>query len=166
MSYEKHGHARVGAHSRTYICWLNMKARCLKPTNRDFHNYGGRGIAICQRWRDSFSNFLADMGELPDGLTIERIDNDGNYEPGNCRWATYLEQGANTRKAKNISSDGLRMPQIRWSLKLSSNKELVRRRIEMGWKPEDAVTTPPLKAGATREPRNNRGANGRFVPCQ
>ena len=76
-----------------YTIWAGMKDRCYRPRNHKYPRYGGRGISVCDRWRDSFEAFLADMGRRPSrGHSIDRINNDGNYEPGNCRWATAIEQ--------------------------------------------------------------------------
>lgn len=94
-----HGHWINGQASPTYRSWLAMHGRCKHPSTNGFEYYGGRGIKVCDRWTD-FENFLADMGERPLEHSLDRIDSDGNYEPGNCRWATPIQQRHNRGDSK------------------------------------------------------------------
>lgn len=141
-----------GGHGTTeYITWKEMKRRCYNPRNSQYHLYGGRGIVICDRWRTSFVNFLSDMGLKPfPEATIDRIDNNGPYSPSNCRWATKLEQGQNTRKARVLTYNGETMTLRAWARKLGITHRTLSVRIERGWPPEKVFSaehyfTPPPK---------------------
>ena len=110
--------------------WHRMLHRCYCQTNPAWKHYGGRGITVCQRWRDSFENFLADMGPKPSPKhSIDRIDNNGNYEPGNCRWATQTEQSRNTRRNVYVTWNNRTMTCAEWAEVLGISRERVRQRI-------------------------------------
>lgn len=100
MGKVKHGHNCVGKRSSEYCSWIHMIQRCENRNVINYKDYGGRGIKVCERWHD-FRNFFADMGHRPEGLTLERLDNDGNYEKSNCVWATRKEQAINKRIRKD-----------------------------------------------------------------
>lgn len=103
--------------TRTYKAWSSMRERCLCATHPRFSCYGGRGISICTRW-DDFQNFLIDMGQAPKDKSLDRVDNNGNYEPSNCRWATRKEQNGNTRANRFITYDGKTMHVAAWAVAL------------------------------------------------
>ena len=114
--------------TRTYRIWQGMKQRCFNNNNLF---YGGRGISVCERWK-VFDNFLADMGLCPDGLTSERIDNNGNYEPDNCKWATYTEQLNNRRNNVVLHYKGKSQTISQWAKELNIKESSVRHRIRKG----------------------------------
>lgn len=133
-----------------YSVWVSMMQRCTNPKSQSYVNYGGRGIKVCERWLD-FENFYEDMGE-PDGLTLERVDNDGDYEPGNCMWASRGEQARNNRRNNLITWDGRTQCLTDWCEELSpllgTSPQTIRTRIQnYGWTVEKAFTTPVNKRG-------------------
>jgi hypothetical protein len=119
--------------------WKDMIQRCTNPRRINYANYGGRGITICDRWRKSFEAFLSDMGPRPDGTTLDRIDNDGNYEPGNCRWASKEEQSSNTRRSRFIEIGGERLTVSQWADRRRINRATLYSRIKAGWTIERAL---------------------------
>lgn len=127
-----------------YRTWVSMIQRCTNKNGPSYSNYGGRGIRVCDRWMDSFHSFFEDMGVRPsDKHSIDRIDNGGNYEPGNCRWATAREQCRNSRQAFLITAFGVTKPAGDWADDLGVDSVVLRCRIRRyGWSPEKAVTTP------------------------
>lgn len=138
------GCARGGAAASGYSAWQNMIARCERETHRDYHHYGGRGICVCERWHE-FENFMADMGQRSPGMTIERIDNDGNYEPANCRWATRKEQSRNTRRTRRVLVDGVETTLVDACEAHGIAVGSVETRLKFGWSIEEALKTPVRK---------------------
>lgn len=112
--------------------WCGMKQRCYYTNHAQFQYYGGRGIKVCDRWLNSFENFLADMGHRPEGKTIDRIDSDGNYEPENCRWALKSEQSRNRKSTINVTRDGMTKCVKDWCDELGLNVDRVYGRIRRG----------------------------------
>lgn len=126
-----------------YKVWAAMIHRCTSPSNPAYGHYGGRGITISSCWRKSFAAFLADMGSRPTPEhTLERIDNDGNYEKSNCRWATRTEQARNTRRNRLLSFAGETKPLAEWADSLGILDGALRYRIKAGWSVERALTQP------------------------
>lgn len=113
---EKHGYS----YAPVYMVWSAMKARCLNKKNKEYGNYGGRGIKVCKRWLD-FTNFISDIGEPPPKTTLERIDNNKGYSPGNCKWATHADQSRNQRRNKMITWDGETKCVTDWARALSKS---------------------------------------------
>jgi hypothetical protein len=138
----KHGHASCGKRSKTYKSWESMIARCYRPGHDTFHIYGGAGIKVCKRWR-TFENFLADMGERPDGMTIDRIDSTGDYEPSNCRWANAETQQNNRSNVLKLEFGGLTMSPAQWARRIGTiTRHQIYGRLRLGWSAEKALTTP------------------------
>lgn len=115
-----------------------MIERCNNPRSTSFKRYGGRGIKVCERWM-SFEAFLSDMGPLPTGLTIDRIDNDGNYEPGNCRWATVKEQQNNKSSNLKVTIDGVTRTASEWADRAGIKLATIQSRLEIGWSGADLL---------------------------
>ena len=124
-----------------YSAWAHMKSRCQNKNNQDYSIYGGRGITVSDSWADSFENFLSDMGKKPEGMfSIDRIDTNGNYEAGNCRWADNHTQSRNKRNNRFLSVDGVRMCLQDWATHLGINSSSLIERLNK-WPTQKALTT-------------------------
>jgi hypothetical protein len=143
----KHGNCKNKRASKIYSVWQNMKDRCYNSAHKYYKHYGGRGIIVCPEWLESFENFYKDVGDIPDGMTFDRSNNNGNYEPGNWRFATQKEQNNNTRVNKPIRYKELVHTASEWIsiLNLQITRRALLRRLNYGWSEERAIETPVNK---------------------
>lgn len=125
-----------------YKVWIGIVQRCTDKNYTYYHNYGGRGIKVCDRWLNSFDDFYSDMGDIPNGMTIERKDNNKGYSKDNCKWATWTEQNNNKRSNINIKIGENTKTVTQWAKHLGINKSTIYSRVRLGWGIKDAITIP------------------------
>lgn len=149
-----------GCGTRLYGIWIDMRQRCSYEKSINWHLYGGRGISVCDEWNESFEPFRdwALSNGYADGLQLDRIDNDGNYEPDNCRWSTRAEQGNNRRTCVYVTIDGVTKSVTEWCSETGVNRMVAYARIRRGWVPAEAVTTVDSAVGKAR------AASSKFKP--
>ena len=132
-------------HTPTWSSWISMKQRCTREKDPSWPRYGGRGIRVCQRWLDSFEAFFADMGERPSvDHSIDRMDVNGHYEPGNCRWATRTKQGRNKRNNRRFAYAGESLTLAEWGARIGVSRRTMASRLHRGWPLGRTLTTPLL----------------------
>lgn len=137
----KHGASAYGEKTPEYQTWKRIRSRCYSPKCERYPNYGGRGIRMCQRWLESFEAFLEDMGHRPpDKTSIERLNVDGHYEPGNCVWATDHTQARNRTDNVHLTYKGRTQVLLDWAVELDMCKGVIKRRLQKGWSVEDALS--------------------------
>lgn len=140
----RHGHAPKSSRggSKEFRAWRSMRQRCYQETQHNYHRYGGRGIRVCERWLECFENFLADMGTAPSPChSIDRIDNDGDYEPGNCRWATSREQQRNRCNSRLLTFGGVTQTMAQWADQTGLSYAAIKCRLRRGRTVEEALRT-------------------------
>lgn len=133
----------------TYKTWVRMRKRCQNENSDSYKHYGGRGIEICQRWND-YENFLADLGERPKGMTLDRINTNGNYEPSNCRWASWQTQQNNRRNNRILEHNGRRETAANWARILGINPASISWRLFRGWTVKEAFFGRPSRRGQNK----------------
>ncbi len=143
----KHGHTGT----LTYARWKGMLARCHNLQASNYRHYGGKGITVCARWRESFEAFLGDMGACPSAaMTVDRLRNELGYEPGNCRWATKAEQNAHRASVLQLTHGGRTMNAVQWAAELGLSANTLRSRLRLGWSVERTLTEPLGAQGGSR----------------
>ena len=153
---ERHGHAKENLVTRSYTAWMNMKERCRGHQDHP-HCYSGKGVTVCERWF-LFSNFLEDMGEPGKGMTLDRIDNDGIYEPLNCRWATRKQQQNNRATNRILVCNGKTQTLAQWAEEVGIRPNTILYRLKRGWSEERSVNEPLHESNAHRRKRLYDGA--------
>ena len=146
----KHGGqvgAREGNGNRTYKLWSAMKDRCFNPGSKHYHRYGGRGITMCKEWVEDYAAFISAVGERPEGATLDRIDNNGNYEPNNVRWATKQEQANNRVTNVVITHEGLTMTLADWARHKGWKYGLLTSRWKKGLRGDELLASPEYERG-------------------
>jgi hypothetical protein len=142
-----HGYS-MGEGKRFYRVWSNMKSRCNNPKATYFRNYGGRGISVCARW-GNFKNFMEDMHDsYKDGLTLDRVDNNGNYESTNCRWVSMKVQNNNSRNVRKLNFRGMNRTISEWAKELNITVRAIQKRLYVyDWEVDRILSTPMRKVG-------------------
>lgn len=139
----KHGSAKKGVQRvPEYKAWMGMKQRCSAVNNDDYPRYGGRGIKVCERWLHSYESFIADMGPRPSGCSLDRINNDGDYEPTNCRWATAIQQASNKSSCVFLTARGQTKSLAKWAEDIGIQYHTLKSRILAGWSIDRALDQP------------------------
>lgn len=143
MPHVKHGEARDVGRTPEYRAWSEMRGRCYRRSHHKFHNYGGRGITVCDAWRGSYAAFLAHLGRRPSpDHSVDRIDNDGPYAPGNVRWATRGEQARNRRPNALLTAFGRTQCLVEWAEQVGLGASTIAMRLRSGWDVERALSQP------------------------
>ncbi len=148
--------------SPTYRSWIGMVQRCTYAKHHAWANYGGRGIKVCDKWR-TIEGFVQDMGIRPVGTTLDRIDVNGNYEPGNCRWISRFDQHANYRNNVKLTFNGKTQHIAAWEREIGLGKKTIRDRLLRGWSVEEALTTSPTPPEARTKRRGRDPVTGRVI---
>lgn len=162
-THTKHGNSPASGSTRTYRIWAAMKSRCSDPNHKNYRHYAGRGIGVCERWK-KFDAFLEDVGEIPDGMEIDRIDNDKGYEPGNVRLATRAEQCRNMRKNIRLDLDGRSQVLQQWADELHVSPTTIIGRLRRGWDLRRALTERPAARRLHNLGRKLDHATRKLVP--
>lgn len=154
--------------TKTYYSWKSMRTRCLDDRHVAWAAYGGRGISVCARWVNDYDAFFEDMGECPEGMTIERIDNNGNYEPGNCRWATRAEQAVNRSSNHELTYNGKTQTVTEWGAEIGVKPQTLFGRIKYGMPIEEILSPDYRRAIEAAHGTISRYTNRkcRCAPCR